>query len=130
MCLPYPQVVVVASLCNYRVLLRIIWRAHMSDTIVLFCFIVTASPSGRVAPRSGLAVKHGIDTGAGVIDADYRGNVGVVLFNLGAEDYQVKRGDRVAQLILERIATPDIVEVDDLDATTRGAGGYGSTGKA
>ncbi|CAO3639654.1 unnamed protein product [Cunninghamella echinulata] len=84
---------------------------------------------GRVAPRSGLAVKHFIDTGAGVIDADYRGPVGVVLFNFSKEDYQVSQGDRIAQLIIERIYTPEVVEVSDLDATERGAGGYGSTGK-
>ncbi|ORX56868.1 deoxyuridine triphosphatase [Hesseltinella vesiculosa] len=84
---------------------------------------------GRVAPRSGLAVKHFIDTGAGVIDADYRGPVGVVLFNFSKEDYKVTQGDRIAQLVLERIYTPDVVEVEDLDATDRGAGGYGSTGK-
>ena len=83
-----------------------------------------------MAPRSGLAVKNGIDTGAGVIDADYRGNVGVVLFNHDKADFVVKAGDRVAQLILEQISTPEITEVDDLDDTTRGAGGYGSTGTA
>ncbi|KAK9811022.1 hypothetical protein WJX73_007096 [Symbiochloris irregularis] len=83
----------------------------------------------RVAPRSGLAVKHFIDTGAGVVDEDYRGNVGVVLFNHGPDDFAVKRGDRVAQLILEKIVTPDVVEVDNLDDTVRGAGGYGSTGQ-
>ncbi len=80
------------------------------------------------APRSGLAWKNFIDTGAGVIDSDYRGNVGVILFNHGGDDFQVKRGDRIAQLILERIFTPDVVEVEDLDATVRGAGGFGSTG--
>jgi len=83
---------------------------------------------GRVAPRSGLAVKKGIACGAGVIDGDYRGAVGVVLFNHGAEDFAVTRGDRVAQLVLERIATPAVVEVDSLDDTERGAGGFGSTG--
>ncbi|SAM01456.1 hypothetical protein [Absidia glauca] len=83
---------------------------------------------GRVAPRSGLAVKHFIDTGAGVIDADYRGPVGVVLFNFSKEDYKVSEGDRIAQLVLEKIYTPEVAEVDDLDATDRGAGGYGSTG--
>ena len=143
----------------------------------------------RVAPRSGLAVKNFIDTGAGVVDEDYRGEVGVVLFNHGDADFQgapthrarggrervrggrgcravkvraracsrlcacghakarrvsracaraphprpnthgaVKCGDRVAQLILERISTPEVVEVDSLDDTQRGAGGYGSTG--
>ena len=82
----------------------------------------------RVAPRSGLAVKNFIDTGAGVVDEDYRGAVGVVLFNHSDVDFQVKQGDRIAQLILERIMTPEVVEVDSLDETTRGAGGYGSTG--
>jgi dUTP pyrophosphatase len=90
-----------------------------------------ACPPGtyaRVAPRSGLAVKHFIDTGAGVVDEDYRGAVGVVLFNHSDADFVVRRGDRVAQLILERIVTPAVVEVDSLDDTARGAGGYGSTG--
>jgi dUTP pyrophosphatase len=82
----------------------------------------------RIAPRSGLAVKKFIDTGAGVVDEDYRGNVGVVLFNHSDEDFEVKQGDRVAQLILERIMTPRVEEVESLDETTRGAGGYGSTG--
>ena len=85
---------------------------------------------GRIAPRSGLAVKNFIDTGAGVIDADYRGPVGVVLFNHAKEDFAVKRGDRIAQLVLERIMTPDVVVCDDLDASERGAGGFGSTGVA
>ena len=84
---------------------------------------------GRVAPRSGLAAKHHIDVGAGVIDADYRGPVGVVLFNLGKADYQVAKGDRIAQLVLEKIVVADVEECDDLDDTVRGAGGFGSTGK-
>ncbi|KAL0031712.1 hypothetical protein WJX79_002462 [Trebouxia sp. C0005] len=82
----------------------------------------------RVAPRSGLAVKHFIDTAAGVIDEDYRGPVGVVLFNHGPEDFKVKVGDRIAQLILERIVTPEVEAVQELSNTVRGAGGYGSTG--
>ena len=65
---------------------------------------------GRVAPRSGLAVKNFIDVGAGVIDRDYRGNVGVVLFNHGPEPFKVNKGDRIAQLICERIAYPELVE--------------------
>jgi deoxyuridine 5'-triphosphate nucleotidohydrolase len=83
---------------------------------------------GRIAPRSGLAWKKHIDVGAGVIDADYRGNVGVVLFNHGEEDLIIKKGDRVAQLVLERISMMPCQEVEDLDATERGAGGFGSTG--
>ncbi|KAL1785706.1 deoxyuridine 5' [Sigmodon hispidus] len=94
--------------------------------------IQIAVPSGcygRVAPRSGLAVKHFIDVGAGVIDEDYRGNVGVVLFNFGKEKFEVKKGDRIAQLICERIFYPDLEEVQALDDTERGSGGFGSTGK-
>jgi len=83
---------------------------------------------GRIAPRSGLAARHHIDIGAGVIDKDYRGEVGVVMFNHANTDYSVKKGDRVAQLVLERIFTPPVVEVDDLDSTVRGEGGFGSTG--
>ncbi|XP_043379590.1 deoxyuridine 5'-triphosphate nucleotidohydrolase, mitochondrial isoform X2 [Chelonia mydas] len=84
---------------------------------------------GRVAPRSGLAAKHFIDVGAGVIDEDYRGNVGVVLFNFGKEDFEVKKGDRIAQLICERIFYPELEEVQVLDDTERGTGGFGSTGQ-
>ncbi|XP_072479369.1 deoxyuridine 5'-triphosphate nucleotidohydrolase, mitochondrial [Notamacropus eugenii] len=83
---------------------------------------------GRVAPRSGLAAKHFIDVGAGVIDEDYRGNVGVVLFNFGKETFEVKKGDRIAQLICERVFYPELEEVQGLDDTERGAGGFGSTG--
>lgn len=92
-----------------------------------------AIPEGtyaRIAPRSGLAVKKGIDTGAGVIDEDYRGPVGVVLFNNSDDEFPVKQGDRIAQMILERILTPDVECVDSLDETARGANGYGSTGVA
>lgn len=84
----------------------------------------------RIAPRSGLALKNFIDTGAGVVDYDYRGPVGVVLFNHADTDFEVKRGDRIAQLILERICMADVVEVSELADTERGAGGFGSTGVA
>ena len=83
---------------------------------------------GRVAPRSGLAVKHGIQVGAGVIDPDYTGEIKVVLFNHGDKDFEVKKGDRVAQLILERCETPEVEEVGTVEETERGAGGFGSTG--
>ena len=63
-----------------------------------------------------------------MIDADYRGEVKVLLFNHSEVDFEVKKGDRVAQLVLERIYTPDIVEVEDLEESVRGAGGFGSTG--
>lgn len=83
---------------------------------------------GRVAPRSGLAWKNSIDVGAGVIDQDYRGNVGVILFNFADADFEVKKGDRVAQLICERITYPVVEEAKTLSDTTRGEGGFGSTG--
>ena len=83
---------------------------------------------GRVAPRSGLAVKHGIQVGAGVIDPDYTGEVKVVLFNHGEKDFEVKKGDRIAQLILEKCETPLIEEISIVEDTERGSGGFGSTG--
>ena len=94
-----------------------------------------ACPPGtyaRIAPRSGLAYKRGIDVGAGVIDADYRGPVGVVLFNFGEDDFCIRRGDRIAQLILEQIVLPDVVDVavnEELPQVgVRGEAGFGSTG--
>ncbi len=83
---------------------------------------------GRVAPRSGLALKKSIATGAGVIDADYRGNVGVIIFNHGKEDFVVNPGDRVAQLVLERVCMASAEEVEELPETARSVGGFGSTG--
>jgi dUTP pyrophosphatase len=83
---------------------------------------------GRVASRSGLAVKSCLEVGAGVIDSDYRGEVKVLVRNLGGKPFQLNHGDRIAQLIIEKITTPDIEEVDDLDVTERGAAGFGSTG--
>lgn len=83
---------------------------------------------GRIAPRSGLAWKNHIDVGAGVIDEDYRGNIGVVLFNHSDQEFKVTKGDRIAQLICQRIDYPVLQEVTNLDNTSRGAGGFGSTG--
>lgn len=92
------------------------------------CLAIPTGHYGRVAPRSGLASKHGIDVGAGVIDEDYRGLLGVLLFNLGDADFTIEQGDRIAQLIIEKISTPEVEEVKDLTETVRGAGGFGSTG--
>lgn len=91
-------------------------------------FACPAGTYGRIAPRSGLTVKKGIHVGAGVVDADYRGEVGVVLFNLGQEDFHIQPGDRIAQLVLEQIMMVPVQEVEELDETVRGAGGFGSTG--
>ena len=82
----------------------------------------------RIAPWLGLALKRFIDVGAGVVDSNYRGEVGVVLFNHGDQDFVVKMGYRIAQLILEKIDTPPVKEVQDLEDTVRGSGGFGSTG--
>lgn len=84
---------------------------------------------GRVAPRSGLAWKNGLDVMAGVIDSDFRGEVGVVLINLGSKPFNVSHGDRIAQIIFEKISSPNLEEVSgELPVSIRGAGGYGSTG--
>ena len=82
---------------------------------------------GRVAPRSGLAVKQGLDVLAGVIDSDYRGEVCIVLYNTGDEAIVLPAGSKICQLILEQIITPEAAWVNDLDHTARGAGGFGST---
>ena len=91
-------------------------------------FTVPHETYGRIAPRSGLAVKKGIQVGAGVIDRDYTGEVKVVLFNHGDEDFVIKKGDRIAQLILEKCETPLIEEVQEIKETQRGTKGFGSSG--
>lgn len=85
----------------------------------------------QVRPRSGLAFKNGIGilNAPGTIDEDYRGEIKVILFNFGNEDFVIKRGDRIAQLILGKVYRAKIEESDSLSDTTRGAGGFGSTGK-
>jgi dUTP pyrophosphatase len=83
---------------------------------------------GRVAPRSGLAVKNGLDVLAGVIDSDYRGEVCCALLNTGDEAINLPQGSRLCQLIIEQIITPVPEWANELDETARGAGGFGSTG--
>ena len=83
---------------------------------------------GRVAPRSGLAVNYGLDVLAGVIDSDYRGEIVCALVNHGREAFVIDAGQRIAQLIIEAIITPEPAWADSLDETARGAGGFGSTG--
>ena len=92
-----------------------------------------ALPQGyeaQVRPRSGLALKHGITVlnTPGTIDADYRGEVGVVLINLSDKDFTVNNGERVAQMVIAKHEKAEIIEVEELDDTKRGAGGYGHTG--
>jgi len=85
---------------------------------------------GRVAPRSGLAVKHGLDVLAGVIDSDYRGEICVALISHHDTSYQVQKGDKIAQLIIEKIEVPEPEWVEELDETVRGTAGFGSTGRS
>jgi len=83
---------------------------------------------GRIAPRSGLAAKWGLDVLAGVIDSDYRGEICCLLYNTGDELIHLPAGSKICQLIVEQIITPEAAWVTDLDETARGAGGFGSTG--
>ena len=116
-------------------------RANLTESIVLKplerCLVPTglfiALPEGyeaQVRPRSGLALKKGITVlnAPGTIDADYRGEVGVLLVNLSQEEFVVNDGERVAQMVIARHETANFVEVAELDETERGAGGYGHTG--
>jgi dUTP pyrophosphatase len=95
--------------------------------------LALAIPAGfeiQVRPRSGLALKHGVTVPntPGTIDSDYRGELKVILINHGATPFVVQRGDRIAQLVLAPVVQAEWVEVDELDTTARGAGGFGSTG--
>ncbi len=84
----------------------------------------------QVRPRSGLAAKHGIGVlnSPGTIDADYRGEIKIILFNFSNKNFIIKRGDRIAQLVLGKVYRADLDEVQDLDNTDRGTGGFGHTG--
>ncbi len=95
--------------------------------------LVALLPPGyeaQVRPRSGLALKHGVTVlnTPGTIDAGYRGEIGVILFNSSDVDFSVEKGDRVAQLVIAPVTQPTVVEAEDIDETDRGAGGFGSTG--
>lgn len=118
-------------------------RAHVPDDapIVLKPGARCMAPTGfffkqktayemQVRPRSGLALKNGVTVvnAPGTVDSDYRGQVCVLLINLGEEDFTIRRGDRIAQGVIAAAPQWPLVEVEDLDATERGAGGFGSTG--
>ena len=96
-----------------------------------FAMAIPAGYEVQVRPRSGLALKHGITclNTPGTIDSDYRGEIKVILANLGNEDFPIARGDRIAQLVPAPVQRADLDEVTSLDQTTRGAGGFGSTGR-
>ncbi len=98
------------------------------------CGFAMALPAGfeaQVRPRSGLAAKHGITVlnSPGTIDADYRGEVMVILINLGEDSFVIERGERIAQMVIAPVIQPVFVVSEDLDETERGAGGFGSTGR-
>lgn len=83
---------------------------------------------GRIAPRSGLALRTGLDVLSGVIDADYRGEIGCLLYNTGDETINLPAQSKICQLIIEKIITPEAVWADEINETDRGSGGFGSTG--
>lgn len=116
-------------------------RANITEPVVLHPLERRIIPTGlyialppgyeaQVRPRSGLAFKHGITVlnSPGTIDSDYRGELGVLLVNLSNEDFTVKAGERIAQMVIARHEQGEFVEVEELDDTERGTGGYGHTG--
>ena len=103
------------------------------DRVLIPTGLYIALPEGyeaQIRPRSGLAIKHGITclNTPGTIDADYRGNIGVELVNLSHEDFVVQPGERIAQMIISKVEHGDFIEVEVLDETERGEGGFGHTG--
>ncbi|MBQ9640691.1 MAG: dUTP diphosphatase [Bacteroidaceae bacterium] len=117
-------------------------RANLTEPVTLQPMQRTLVPTGlfmalpagyeaQVRPRSGLAVKHGITVlnAPGTIDADYRGEVCVILVNLSAEPFVINDGERIAQMVIARHEQPQLVEVDVLDETERGSGGFGHSGR-
>jgi dUTP pyrophosphatase len=117
-------------------------RAALRDELVVppggralvptgFALGLPAGYEGQVRPRSGLALRHGVTVlnAPGTVDADYRGEVAVVLVNHGAEPFAIRRGDRVAQLVVAPAPRCSLSEVESLEPTARGAGGFGSTGR-
>jgi len=104
------------------------------ERAIVPCGFSIALPAGyeaQVRPRSGLAAKYGVTVlnTPGTIDADYRGEIKVILINLGQEEFAVRRGDRIAQMVVAPVSAIAFTESDDLDATERGSNGFGSTGR-
>ena len=93
------------------------------------CIELPEGHVGLIWPRSGLAVKHSIDCGAGVVDAKYRGEIKVLLFNHSDENFTIEPGDRIAQLLVQKVENINFLPVESLDETERNEGGFGSTGK-
>lgn len=115
--------------------------ANVTEEIVLMKGEIKLVPTGiaialpigyeaQIRPRSGLAFKHGISlvNTPGTIDSDYRGEINLIMINFGENSFTIKRGDRIAQMVINKIETPNIIEVNELSDTNRGSGGFGSTG--
>ena len=117
-------------------------RANLAEPVVLTPMERKLIPTGlfielpegyeaQIRPRSGLALKHGITVlnTPGTIDADYRGEIGVILINLSAEDFKIEHGERICQMVIARHEQAEWIQVEELNETERGAGGFGHTGK-
>ncbi len=117
-------------------------RANLSEAVVLKPMQRKIIPTGlfielpagyeaQIRPRSGLAIKHGISlvNTPGTIDADYRGEIGIIMINLSAEDFVINDGERICQMVIAAHERAEWIEVNELDETERGAGGFGHTGK-
>lgn len=116
------------AVCEKPVILKQLERAIIKTGLHI------ALPKGyeaQIRPRSGLAAKHGISVlnSPGTIDADYRGEIGVILVNLSQDDFEITHGMRVAQMVIAKFDQANFIEVNELSKTERGAGGFGSTGK-
>ena len=116
-------------------------RANVKEPVLLnpgeikliptgFAVSVPLGYEAQIRPRSGLALKHGIGlvNSPGTIDSDYRGEVGIIMTNWGSESFSIRRGDRIAQMIISKVYKADFVVADNLDETSRGQGGFGHTG--
>ena len=117
-------------------------RANLAEPVVLKPMERKLIPTGlfielpegyeaQIRPRSGLALKHGITVlnTPGTIDADYRGEIGVILINLSTEDFKIEHGERICQMVIARHEQAEWIQVEELNETERGAGGFGHTGK-
>lgn len=118
-------------------------RAAVKDEVILdpgeirmiptgLAMSIPSGYEGQVRPRSGLALKHGIGmvNSPGTIDSDYRGEIGIILINWGQRPFKIKRGDRIAQMVIARVHQANVIEVVDLDTTQRGEDGFGHSGVA
>ncbi|MCX7904384.1 MAG: dUTP diphosphatase [Caloramator sp.] len=115
--------------------------ANVKEDTIIFPNEIRLIPTGisvslpdgyeaQIRPRSGLALKHGISlvNTPGTIDSDYRGEINLILINFGKEPFTIRRGDRIAQMVINKVEIAEVIEVEELDNTERGEGGFGSTG--